>query len=292
MKLFTILFLFISTVSFSQSVNAYIPDKSPAKAISGMELIWQEEFDYSGMPDTTIWQFEKGFVRNNELQWYQEENAIVEDGVLMIKAMKVHKSNPNFEENSTDWKKNRKHITFTSSSINTRNSYNWKYATFIIRAKIDTTLGAWPAIWTLGIEKPWPSNGEIDIMEFYRSKEGKPIILANTAWGTDSQWKAKWDDVKIDLDHFTKGDNNWVEQFHIWKMEWTEEFIRIYLDDELLNETDLSSSKNPDGFNPFHQPHYLLLNLAIGGNNGGTPRPSTSTIKYDVDYVRIYQTKQ
>jgi beta-glucanase (GH16 family) len=73
-------------------------------------------------------------------------------------------------------------------------------------------------------------------------------------------------------------------------MDWDSESIKIFLDDQLLNEVLLSETVNPDSFNPFLQPHYILLNLAIGGN-GGDPSGSESPIKYEVDYVRIYQKK-
>ena len=64
--------------------------------------------------------------------------------------------------------------------------------------------------------------------------------------------------------------------------------IKIYLDDLLLNEVSLDETINPDGRNPFLQPHYILLNLAIGAN-GGDPSGSSFPIKYEVDYVRVYQ---
>jgi hypothetical protein len=71
-------------------------------------------------------------------------------------------------------------------------------------------------------------------------------------------------------------------------MDWTESYIRLYLDDEILNAIDLSKTFNPDGFNPFHQPHYILLNLALGAN-GGDPAATVFPRKYEVDYVRVYQ---
>jgi hypothetical protein len=73
-------------------------------------------------------------------------------------------------------------------------------------------------------------------------------------------------------------------------MDWDSESIKIFLDDQLLNEVLLSETLNPDGFNPFLQPHYILLNLALG-RNGGDPSKSASPIKYEVDWVRIYQKK-
>jgi len=74
-------------------------------------------------------------------------------------------------------------------------------------------------------------------------------------------------------------------------MDWDENQVSVYLDDELINEITLNKSINPDGTNPFKQPHYLLLNLAIGGNNGGAPGIETHSIKFEVDYVRVYQKK-
>jgi beta-glucanase (GH16 family) len=75
----------------------------------------------------------------------------------------------------------------------------------------------------------------------------------------------------------------------VWRMDWTEKGVKIFLDDELINEVESKDSVNPDGKNPFLQPHYFLLNLAVGGDNGGQPRESTQSIRYEVDYVRVYQ---
>ena len=256
----------------------------------GMNLVWQDEFNQPGPPDPTIWRHEQGFKRNNELQWYQPENASCHDGILIIEAKRVVRPNPTFVEDSKDWQTSRRDISFTSSSIQTRGAQAWLYGTFVVRARIDTLVGSWPAIWTLGTEGRWPSNGEIDIMEFYRVKT-VPTILANIAWGTEKVNVAKWDDAKIPLTHFTDKYPNWVNQYHIWRMDWDENQVSVYLDDELINEITLNKSINPDGTNPFKQPHYLLLNLAIGGNNGGAPGIETHSIKFEVDYVRVYQKK-
>jgi beta-glucanase (GH16 family) len=281
-------FLLGISTSFAQQINSFHPDFGAAKEIKGMKLVWQDEFNVNGKPNPKFWKYEKGFVRNEELQWYQEENANCNNGVLVIEGKRVQITNPNYEAGSTNWRKNRKEINFTSASIQTNGLQEWHFGTFLIRAKIDTTLGSWPAIWTLGNSGQWPSNGEIDIMEFYRVK-AEPTILANVAYGTDKQYVAKWDDSKTNLKHFTDKNKDWVKQFHVWRMDWTPESINLYLDDELLNSAQLSETINPDGKNPFLQPHFLLLNMAIGGQNGGEPKPETKLIKYEVDYMRVYQ---
>ena len=286
---FSFIFALVSFAVFSQPINPNLPDSNPPAEIPGMKLVWADEFNSSGKPNPEFWKYEKGFVRNEELQWYQEENASCSNGVLLIEGRREEISNSKYQAGSQNWRTNRKTAHYTSASINTRGQKQWLYGKFEIRARIDTTLGSWPAIWTLGVAKQWPSNGEIDIMEFYRV-DNVPTILANTAWGTDKQYVAKWDTERIPYAHFLAKDPEWSRKFHIWRMDWTKESIKLYLDDELLNTTLLSETINPDGFNPFTQPHYLLLNLAIGGN-GGNPDQSKFPIKYEVDYVRVYQEK-
>jgi beta-glucanase (GH16 family) len=249
--------------------------------------VWAEEFSKNGKPDSKNWTFEKGFVRNEELQWYQETNANCKKGLLVIEGKREKIQNPNYQINSKGWKTNREFAEYSSSSINTQGLHEWLYGRFEIRARIDTTMGSWPAIWTLGTSQPWPSNGEIDIMEFYRVG-GIPTVLANVAWGTEKRNVAKWHTERIPFAKFLALDPKWSKKFHVWRMDWTPESIKLYLDNELLNTTLLSETINPDGSNPFTKPHYLLLNLAIGGN-GGNPSHAKYPIKYEVDYVRVYQ---
>ncbi|MDQ2862904.1 MAG: glycoside hydrolase family 16 protein, partial [Bacteroidota bacterium] len=65
----------------------------------------------------------------------------------------------------------------------------------------------------------------------------------------------------------------------------------LYVDDQLLNKVVLDSLINKDGtgFKPFTQPHYMMLNLAIGGANGGDPSNTPFPKRFEVDYVRAYQ---
>lgn len=270
-------------IGFSNAQESFDPQKS------GYVLIWQDEFDQNGRVDSSKWSFENGFVRNQELQWYQEQNAKVESGHLVLSGKRESVLNPRFESGHEDWRRNRKQADYTSSSINTRGKFDFQYGVVEVRAKIDTALGMWPAIWTLGIKNPWPANGEIDIMEYYRVKD-QATILANAAWADEGQFRAKWDEAKIPFTDFLKMDPEWPAKFHLWRMEWTEQTIKLFLDDQLLNEINLTETLNPDGFNPFRHPHYLLLNLAIGGN-GGDPSSSIFPSEYLVDYVRVYQKK-
>jgi beta-glucanase (GH16 family) len=250
----------------------------------GWGLVWADEFNVDGAPDKNNWTFEKGFVRNHELQWYQPENAYCKKGKLIIEARRENRPNPNYDPNSQDWKKNRKEIEYTASSLKTQGLHSWKYGRIEMRARIDTRPGLWPAFWTLGVDGEWPRNGEIDIMEFYRG-----MLLANIAWGSETRFKGVWQDLKKPIETFE--DRRWSKKFHVWRMDWDEKAIRLYVDNELLNFVELSQTVNRDGSgkNPFMQPHYLLINLAIGGDNGGDPAGTKFPSKYEIDYVRVYQ---
>jgi beta-glucanase (GH16 family) len=201
---------------------------------------------------------------------------------LIIEAKQETKPNPDYKSVGTDWRRNRSEINYTSACLITKGKADWLYGRFEIKARIDISAGMWPAWWTLGTTKRWPANGEIDIMEYYRNK-----LLANIAClGTNG--KTEWHSNTFRVDSL--GDS-WSSKFHIWKMDWTKDFITLSVDDQLLNKVSVDSLYNKDGtgFNPFRQPHYMLLNLAIGGQNGGDPSQTSFPRKFEIDYVRIYQ---
>jgi beta-glucanase (GH16 family) len=256
---------------------------SPAFSSENYKLVWADEFNKGGPVDTGNWRFEKGFVRNEENQWYQAENAQCVKGVLIIEGRKERKSNPNYVKGSSNWRTNREKIEYTASSINTSGKHSWKYGRFVMRGRIDISSGLWPAWWTLGVTGQWPASGEIDIMEYYRKK-----LLANIACIASNR-KAEWYSNTFSIDSL--GGRRWASKFHIWRMDWDEKTISLYIDDQLLNKVELSKLVNKDGseINPFKQPHYMLLNLAIGGQNGGDPANTRFPNKFEVDYARVYQ---
>jgi beta-glucanase (GH16 family) len=275
------------------TLSAFLMVLSSEMRAQDYQLVWSDEFNVEGRLDSTLWNYERGYARNEELQWYQPDNAYCKGGHLIIEARREERPNPMYREGARDWRRSRKNIECTSSSVTTSGKKEFLYGRFEVRARIPVGKGAWPAIWTLGREMEWPSNGEIDIMEFYRIK-GVPHILANAAWGTDRRYNAKWDSQAVPFKHFTDKNPDWASEFHVWRMDWDEEAIRLYLDDELLNETLLSETINGSighGRNPFRQPHYILLNLAVGGINGGPDALEAYPMRYEIDYVRVYQKK-
>jgi beta-glucanase (GH16 family) len=254
-----------------------------AYSAEGYNLVWADEFNKNGPPDPGNWLFEKGFVRNEELQWYQKENAWCKNGLLIIEGRKELKPNPDYNAESNDWRKVRRNIEYTASSINTAGRHAWKYGRFVMRGRIDISSGLWPAWWTLGVAGQWPANGETDIMEYYRNK-----LLANIAC-LGSNHKAEWYSKTKSVDSL--GGKKWASKFHTWRMDWNEVAIALYVDDLLMNKVELNKLVNKDGsgINPFQQPHYMLLNLAMGGINGGDPGKTKFPNRFEIDYVRVYQ---
>lgn len=278
--LFSTVWIF-GAISFAGSV--YGAETAKTDQHSDYVLVWSDEFNRDGRPDPNNWTYEHGFVRNEELQWYQPENARCEGGLLIIEGRRQRVENPRYEPGHRSWKRSRPRADYTSACLKTSGLHAWKFGRFEMRGRIDTRPGLWPAFWTLGMARGWPGCGEIDIMEYYRG-----LLLANACWDGGGGNPA-WDDLKKPLDEF--GDPDWSKKFHIWRMDWDEKFIRLYVDDLLLNTVELSKTINPNGqgTNPFHEPHYILLNLAIGGAQGGDPSQTEFPARFEVDYVRVFQ---
>jgi beta-glucanase (GH16 family) len=194
----------------------------------GYKLVWWDEFDRDGKPDPLNWDYEIGFVRNMEFQWYQPDNARCEKGLLIIEGKREQKQNLHYKSDSKDWRESRQYSDFTSASLTTRGLHAWMYGRFEMRARIDTRAGLWPAFWTLGAKGQWPACGEIDIMEYYQG-----MLLGNAAWASEKPWVAQWDDIRMPITEFN--DPQWSEKFHVWRMDWDTDAIKLYVDDFLLN---------------------------------------------------------
>ncbi|MCR4922062.1 MAG: glycoside hydrolase family 16 protein [Bacteroidaceae bacterium] len=266
-------------------------DAAAQTTAEGWRLVWHDEFDTDGRPDSTKWTYERGFVRNEEAQWYAPENVFQRDGHLVIEARPADFPCPTYQEGSTQWRHNRPRILWTSGAVVTKDLFSFQYGRVEVCARIPVCLGAWPAIWLLGIGGGWPACGEIDMMEYYQY-EGRPTVLANACWAGDTMKGTQWDSSYTPLTHFTDRDPAWASRFHVWRMDWDEKAIRLYLDDELLNEIDLAKTINGrlrgTGINPFHHPHFLLLNLALDTRIKHYA-PADFPMRYEIDYVRVFQ---
>ncbi len=250
------------------------------------ELVWADEFEVDGRPSPANWTYEVGFVRNEELQWYQPDNATCANGLLVLTARRERVANPHHQPGATEWAKRRPHAEYTSASLTTKGLHQWLYGRFEMRARIDTRAGLWPVFWTLGVSGEWPHCGEIDIMESYQG-----TLLANAFWGGKQRWAPVSSVNRYPLDQFD--DPTWSAKFHVWRMDWTERDIQVCVDGRHLCRIDLDRTHNEgqrEG-NPLRQPHYLLLSLAVGGTQGGDPTATKFPAKFEVDYVRVFRRK-
>ena len=236
-----------------------------------MKLVWSDEFNYTGLPDSNKWNYDIGGEGwgNNELQFYtnrRKENARVEKGNLIIEA---HKEN---------WE-NR---GYTSARLITKGKGDWKYGRIEVKARIPSGLGTWPAIWMLGSKTPlkWPDDGEIDIMEHVGYDQGKIHASIhckkyNHVIGTQKTASTQVPDCST--------------QFHVYTVEWNADSVKIGID---KNEYFYFANERTgyEGW-PFDNKLHLLLNIAVGGNWGGQ-KGVDSTIwpkRMEIDYVRVYQ---
>ena len=249
---------------------------------AGYRLVWSDEFDVDGRPSTANWRYEQGFVRNEEDQWYQQDNARVEGGVLIIEGRREQKANPNYQAGSSDWKRNRQYAEYTSSSLNTSGLHSWQYGRFEMRGRIETRAGPVARVVDarqqrrMAVERRGRHHGVLQ-----QPHPGERRVRYVDAL------QAKWDSVTKTITSFN--DPTWSSKFHVWRMDWDDTKIDLYVDDMLMNTTNLADMLNPNGQSPFRQPHYMLVNLAIGGINGGDPSATPFPTRYEIDYVRVFQ---
>jgi beta-glucanase (GH16 family) len=165
--------------------------------------------------------------------------------------------------------------------MTTSGKHAFLYGRFEMRARIDTRAGSWPAFWVLGSGVSWPASGEVDIMEYYRN-----MVLANVCRPAGSN--CNWTSTNKTLSAL--GGSTWTGQFHVWAMEWDAQNIDLYLDDALVNHFVVANAVGSGQTNPYvGRTFYILVNQAVGGQNGGDPTNTTFPLRYEVDYVRVYQ---
>jgi beta-glucanase (GH16 family) len=235
------------------------------------KIIWSDEFNYKGLPDTKKWNYDTGGHGwgNNELQYYtakQLKNARVENGYLIIEAHKEKIANN----------------PYSSARLVTKGKGEWTYGRIDVRARIPKGLGTWPAIWMLGSSTPlkWPDDGEIDIMEHVGYDQGNIHASVHTKKYNHIQRTQKTDSLIV---------KDCSEKFHIYSVEWNAEHLTILVDNQVYFHFNNDHTGN-DAW-PFNAPMHLLLNIAVGGFWGGLKGIDNTIFpkKMEIDYVRVFQ---
>lgn len=239
-------------------------------------MIWNEEFSYTGLPDSTLWNYDVGGHGwgNNEKQFYlkeSKENAAVANGHLSIIALK----------------KNHENSKYTSSKLTTYERFQLQYGKIEVSARLPKGKGTWPAIWMLPESimnkmEPWPLCGEIDIMEHV----GKDPNVVHVSLHSQLYNHMKGTQV-THVDTLI----NVFDKFHKYGIEWDEKSIKFLVDDQLYYESFKGENgriSQNEGW-PFDKPYFLILNLAIGGNWGGEIDDNIFPATMMIDYVRMYK---
>jgi beta-glucanase (GH16 family) len=239
------------------------------------KLVWSDEFNSTGKPDTLKWGYDLGVGNpvgwgNNELECYtnDERNARVEDGKLIIEARK----------DSMEGK------SFTSARLVTKKKADWLYGRIEAKAKLPFGKGTWPAIWMLPTEAKyggWPSCGEIDIMEHVGYDPG--IVHGTIHTEAYNHIKHTQKEGKITVAGVDS-------TFHVYAINWTENKIDFIVDDNVYHTVTKEEGEDYKGW-PFDQPFYLIMNIAVGGGWGGKEGVDENIWpqKMEVDYIRVYQ---
>ncbi|HSL28936.1 MAG TPA: glycoside hydrolase family 16 protein [Anaerolineales bacterium] len=256
----------------STPVPSATPSPSPTAEWerSGWEIVWHDEFEGSEL-DTTNWTFDIGGNGwgNQELQAYTDrpENVRVENGMLVIEAR--------HEEELIRGRE------YSSARLKTQGLHAWQYGRIEARLKLPYGQGIWPAFWMLGdnlYQKGWPASGEIDIMEFI-GREPDHIYATVHAPGY-SGGDGVGSNITVSADSLR-------DDFHVYAIEWEEDEIRWFFDDEQYFK--LTPADVPGEW-IFDHPFFVILNLAVGGRWPGYPDDNTVFPQFlYVDYVRVYQ---
>ncbi len=251
------------------------------KVVTKTKLVLSEDFDTNGTLNPNLWSYDIGTGNNgwgnNELQYYTDrtQNIVVEDGMLKITALKESYLGS----------------SYTSAKILTKGKFNQKYGRIEARIKLPWGKGLWPAFWMLGSniqttdENPdnpttvfWPQCGEIDIMEYLGSN---PTTVLGTVHGPG------YSGGSAITKSYSLTNNRFDNDFHVFGIEWDENYINYYVDDVLYNQI---TPDDVPGEWVFNQSFYIILNMAVGGNLPGSPNSETSFPQTMlVDYVRVYE---
>ena len=238
-------------------------------------MIWADEFNTNGLPDTSRWSYDLGNNNgwgNNELQYYTNspKNARIENGLLILEAIKEEMNGKQY----------------TSSRLSTKGKGDWQYGKIEVRAKLPRGTGTWPAIWMLPTDWKyggWPASGEIDIMEHVGYEPGVVHGTIHTE---------KYNHIKGTQKEGIITIPDSQEDFHVYAINWTADSLHFLVDNKPYHKVARDPNDNFEGW-PFDQPFHLILNIAVGGNWGGRKGIDESIWpqRMEVDYVRIYGDK-
>jgi hypothetical protein len=236
----------------------------------GYNLVWNDEFSGSSI-NTNNWVFEIGTGcpncgwGNNELQYYRQQNAWVEEGALIIEARNESYLGSNY----------------TSARMKTQGKQEFKYGRIDIRALLPKGQGIWPALWMLGSDintVGWPRCGEIDIMEMIGGSGRENQVHGTLHWYLNGHVYTGGS--------YTLPTGIFANKYHVFTIIWDETYIKWYVNDIFFHQINIT----PEHMTEFHQDYFFIFNVAVGGNWPGSPNATTVfPQQMRVDYIRVFQ---
>ena len=272
-----------STLTLSGCMTTPSPiSAATASSPKGYSLVWADEFDGTGLPDSAKWNYDT--YRNKDGWWNEEEqyyaagrteNARVENGHLIIEARKDGDELADLADYGGQ--------DYSSTRLFTKGKAAWQYGYFEMRAKMPCGRGLWPAIWTLPEQSgTWPDSGEIDIMEYVGFQPNTFHATIHTANYNHVMKTEVGKKIKT---------KTACKAFHTHSLLWTPESITVALDGQPY--FTYKNDGQGEGSWPFDRPHHIIMNIAVGGSWGGRKGIDASAFpaRMAVDYVRVYQAR-
>jgi len=254
------------------------PQQPPAKpadpTFPATRLVFADEFNGASgtKPDAGKWTIDPGTGQNGEVQYYTNNDNAAMDGAghLVMTAKKETVGGRDY----------------TSHRMNTGGKFQFQYGRVEARIKVPKGNGFWPAFWMMGADfltgRPWPYNGETDIMEVLgRNTTESYSTLHAPAYNGGGGYGQKYN---------LPGGGDFANDYHVWAAEWDSKGIKFLVDNVQVFYASKETVEATRGPWIFDHPFYIILNLAVGGDFPGpvdatTPFPSSML----VDYVHVYQ---
>lgn len=259
----------------------------PRELPGGWVYAWGDEFNGKKLNEKK-WKYELGVIRNRGASQSYTKNCVqLKNGKLQLISRAKETRNSNFKRNSNQWFEQIRTQPYASGSVTTRDVKHFELPGRLeFRAKVPKAKGAWPAIWTMHVNKyGWPANGEIDILEHISQEPSTCYSIFR--WGANGSNR----EHKVVR---TTRIADYSKDFHTYVLEWDEETMRILIDDKEVGRVNMADADYPNGDNPLKTPCYIIMNTAIGGT-GTWPEPPDAShypVIFEIDYVRYYTKKK
>jgi beta-glucanase (GH16 family) len=242
------------------------PDTSKPDTIdaSPWHVVWSDEFnsDKNSRIDQDKWSamtWDPGTVNNEEQKYVDTPRNLFHDGEGHLVLRALHEPNNAYP--------------YTSARIQSK--FAFKFGRLEIKAKLPAGKGAFPGMILMGTNgASWPQCGEIGLVEQYGTDKSSIYCSTYSSSQNDINEKVTF-----------QGTAPLSEQFHVYALEWYEDHMVFFVDD-----VEVARRKGYTASSPFANANNdfdIILDVALGGNMGGTIDDTAFPMDMILDYVRV-----